>query len=466
MNRRRTTRRSFIQSAAAVSAGGYFVANQRTYAESKSPNEKVQIVWIGVGGKGHSDVNQADQAGKVIGICDIDANTLANAAEKLPDAEQFADYREMIEKLGDKIDAVGVSTPDHSHFPAAMLAMKNKKHVYCQKPLTHSVWEARQLRETAAKMGLKTQMGNQGSASDGLRKGVEWLRAGVIGKIREIHVWTNRPIWPQAPEVMSRPPESAPPKHVNWPLWLGPAPVRPYAVYKDGKGAYHSFNWRGWWDFGTGALGDMACHTANLPFRGASLKYPTMVRADAGDVNPETYPSWAHIIWDFPAAKDNSVIKLHWYEGKRDGKLVQPDYSLFPGINLDDGKNKLPPSGALVVGEKGSMYQHDDYGDGWKLLPEAEMKDAKGPEPTLPRLSDDRDLAMKKEWISAIKGEIKQAFSHFGIAGTLTEAMLLGNIAIRMHGNELAWDAKALRFTNNDAANQHLRRMPRMGWIM
>jgi predicted dehydrogenase len=472
MTRRTTTRRSFMKRAATTAGAGFFVWNQRTYAQSKSPNEKVSIAWIGVGGQGSGDVDDAGECGHISAICDVDEERLADKGEKFMDAERFTDYRELFDKMGDKIDAVGVSTPDHHHFPAAMLAMKKGKHVHCQKPLTHDVWEARQLRETAAKMKLKTQMGNQGSASDGLRKGVERLRAGVIGNVKEIHVWTNRPVWPQAPQVMQRPPAMDPPPHLHWDLWLGPAPQRPYAEYEESesdgkkkrKGAYHSFNWRGWWDFGTGALGDMACHTANLPFMAANLKYPTHVTAEAGDVNPETYPSWAHITWDFLAREGQPELKFHWYEGHKDGKLVQPEQSLFTGMTFDD-KNKLPSGGALVVGDKGALFQYDDYGQSWRLLPEADFKDEKGPQPTLPRHNQkDLGLAMKREWISAIKGEIDQPFSNFGYSGVLTEAMLLGNIAIQNHGQQLDWDGEAMKFRNSDEANKSVRRQPRAGW--
>jgi predicted dehydrogenase len=473
MSRRQTTRRSFMKRSAAAAGAGFFVWNQRTYAQSKSPNEKVSIAWIGIGGQGSSDVNVAGEVGHIAAICDVDENRLADKGEKFTDAEQFIDYREMIDKLGDKIDAVGVTTPDHHHVPAAMLAMKKGKHVHCQKPLTHSVWEARQMRETAAKMKLKTQMGNQGSASEGLRKGAEWIRAGVIGSIKEIHVWTNRPVWPQAPGVVQRPPAMDPPKYLHWDLWLGQAPQRPYAEYegnpdkgkKDRKGAYHPFNWRGWWDFGTGALGDMACHTANLPFFATKLKYPTRVTAEAGDVNPETYPSWAHIIWHYPARESQPELKFHWYEGRKDGKLVQPDQALFTGPTFDDDKNKFPGGGALIIGDKGAMFQYDDYGRSWRLLPETRFKDEKGPEPTLPRNNADNiELGMKKEWIAAIRGEIDQPFSNFGYAGLLTEAMLLGNVAIRNHGKQLDWDGEAMKFKSNDEANKSLRRQPRAGW--
>jgi predicted dehydrogenase len=463
MNRRRTSRRTFIQGAAAAAGAGYWIANQRTFAQSKSPNGKVNVAWIGVSGKGSSDCDQVGQVGQVIAICDVDENNLAQKAEKFPDAEQFTDYRELIEKLGDKVDAVGVSTPDHNHYAAAMLAMKAGKHVYVQKPLTYSVWEARQLREQAAKRKLKTQMGNQGSCADGLRKGVEHIQAGVIGDVKEIHVWTNRPVWPQAPKVVQRPPAMDPPKNLHWDLWLGPAPERPYAEYEEGnrgsKGAYHMFNWRGWWDFGTGALGDMACHTANLAYYATKLKYPSSVVAEAGDLNPETYPAWASIQWEFPG------VKFFWYEGRKDGKLVQPPREMFDGVTFDEGKNKFPNSGALVVGSKGKLFQDDDYGGSWRLLPEKAFKDVKAPEQTLPRHEGkDRDLAMKKEWIAAIKGEAGEAFSNFGYAGLLTEAMLLGNIAIKNAGKKLAWDGEAMKFTNSPEANALLRRTPRSGW--
>jgi predicted dehydrogenase len=455
---------------AATAGAGFFVWNERTYAESKSPNEQINIAWVGVGGKGGGDSDQAGQVGKLIAICDIDENTLGQKAEKFPDAQQFTDSREMIEQLGDKVDAVGVSTPDHNHYPAAMLAMKNKKHVYCQKPLTHTVWEARQLREAAKKFGVKTQMGNQGSASDGLRKGAEYLRAGVIGTIKEIHVWTNRPIWPQAPKVVEPPAEAPVPANVHWNFWLGPAPVRAYAKGQlDGKEykPYHPFAWRGWWDFGTGALGDMACHTANMAFYGAELKYPTSVQAEAGDVNPQTYPSWAHIMWDFPAPHGKEdVIKFHWYEGKRDGKLMQPASEMFTGVKFGEGGMKMPASGALIVGSKGSMFQTEDYGSDWKLLPETDFKDVKGPTPTLKRHKGDNDLSMKKEWVAAIKGEIDQSFSHFGYAGVLTEAMLLGNVAIKNHGQKLMWNGAKCRFTNNEQANTSVRLRPRAGWAV
>ena len=276
---------------------------------SKSPNEKVAIACIGVGGKGSSDVDGASRAGQIIALCDVDEDNLNSKAAHFPEAQKFFDYREMLDKLGDKIDAVTVSTPDHTHAPASLMAMKKGKHVYCQKPLTHTVAEAREMRETAAQNKCVTQMGNQGSAENALREAVEVVQAGGIGPVREVHVWTNRPIWPQAPQYVARPKGEEPaPKYLHWDLWLGVAPTRPYYhgpvdPKNPKRGVYCDFNWRGWIDFGTGAIGDMSCHTANLAYRALKLGLPSSVVAEAGDVNPETWPSWAKIAFQFPAGR-------------------------------------------------------------------------------------------------------------------------------------------------------------------
>ena len=232
----------------------------------------------------------------IIAICDIDDDRLDKKIEKFkkadrfPDVQRFNDYRKMYDAVGSKIDAVTVSTPDHNHAAAAMLAIKLGKGVYCQKPMTHTVYETRQLQIAAREHKVATQLGNQGTASSELRRGVEVIRAGALGAVTEVHVWTNRPVWPQAPKIMARPDHEDPvPATIHWDEWIGPAPMRPYV----GKRTYHDFNWRGWWDFGTGALGDMGCHTANMPFMALKLGYPSSVVAECGDLNPETYPSWA-----------------------------------------------------------------------------------------------------------------------------------------------------------------------------
>ncbi len=462
MPRSRTSRRQFIQTTTAASFG-VWVGSQGAYGadEPTSPNSKVRVGSIGVGGKGKSDMEQAGQFGEIVAICDVDEKRLGEAAEKYADAEQFTDYREMIDQMGDKVDAYTISTPDHNHAAAAMLAMSKGKHVYVQKPLTWSIAEARALREAAKKYNVITQMGNQGSASDGLRKGVEAIQAGVIGPVKEVHVWTNRPVWPQAPKITSRPPEKPVPEGLHWEEWIGPAPMRPYGeVAIDGKDVkpYHPFNWRGFWDFGTGALGDMWCHTANLPYRALNLEHALSVVGESTDINDETYPSGAHCAWEFAARGDMPALTWHWYEGRdAKGELRRPPAELFHG-------EKPASSGALMVGEKGVLYQTDDYGEHWKLLPADKFVDVKYPEPTLPR-NGGGDPGMKKEWIAAIQGKGK-TYSHFDIAAPFTETALLGNIAIRMQGKKLTWDGPGMKFADNDEANKMLAREYRKGWTI
>ena len=266
------------------------------------------------------------------------------------------------------------------------MALRLRKHVYCQKPLTHSVFEARKLRELAREYKVCTQMGNQGTAGDNFRTSVELLRSGELGAVKEVHVWTNRPIWPQSPKVTKRPEPKQAPKYVHWDLFLGPAPERAYAP------GYHPFAWRGWRDFGTGAIGDMACHTANMPFMGLNLGYPSTIVAESETPNPETYPGWAKVTYKFPKKGERGPLTLTWYEGRKDGKLVLPDVSLLQGKHKD-----FSGSGSLIVAEKGSLYSPDDYGSQRQLLGK-DVKDLKMPEKTLPRRGGDNDLQQKKEW--------------------------------------------------------------------
>jgi predicted dehydrogenase len=363
--------------------------------------------------------------------------------------------------MASQFDAVTVSTPDHTHAAASVMAMKHGKHVYCQKPLTHTVYEARQMREVAKKAGVCSQMGNQGSAENGLRRAVEVVQAGIIGPVREAHVWTNRPIWPQAPKVMKRPDRTDPvPANLHWDEWLGPAPFRPYV----GNRTYHDFAWRGWWDFGTGALGDMACHTANMAYRALKLGYPTGVVADATDVNPETYPSSAHVTYEFPARGDLPAVAFTWYEGKRGGKKLSPPEELLSKV-LKKGE-KLADSGSMLVGDKGILFSPNDYGAKYILVGEGLEEAAKKVPQTLPR-NGKGDTGMKQEWVEAIKaGKADHAYSNFDIAGMLTESILLGNIAIKLNGQKLAWDGPALQFTNNSTANSYVHYEYRKGWTL
>jgi hypothetical protein len=369
------------------------------------------------------------------------------------------------------------------------MAMKMGKHVYTQKPLTHTVFEARQMREVAKAMGVCTQMGNQGSSSSGLRRAVEVIQSGVLGPIREAHVWTNRPVWPQAPRVMSRPPESPVPPTVHWNEWIGPAPMRPYSAASataaaDGqgkaqakgkggrgggrrqRGPYHDFNWRGWWDFGTGALGDMACHTANMAFRALKLAHPVSIVADATDVNPETYPSSAKITFQFPARGGLPPVTFTWHEGRRDGKKLAPPDELLRKV-LNPGE-QLATSGSMLVGDKGILFSPNDNGEQWRLIGEGVEASARDAKQFLPRLgAGNNDVHQKEEWVKAIK-ENKPAisYSNFDFAAMLTETILLGNIAIRMNGEMLDWDGPNLKFTNNGKANQYVHYEYRKGWTL
>ena len=457
---RRSNRRQFLKQTSAASLG-FWVAGGLSLAESKSANGKLNIACIGVGGKGDSDTDQAGNHGNIVAICDIDKKTLNKKAAKFPNAAKYFDFRKMFDEMNGTIDAVTVSTPDHTHAPASMMAMKLKKHVYCQKPLTHSVFEARQMRETAKKMGVCTQMGNQGTAENGLRRACEIIQAGLLGPVREVHVWTNRPIWPQAPTVTSRPTETPPiPSHVHWDLFLGPAPERPYSP------KYHPFAWRGWWDFGTGALGDMACHTANMAFMGLKLASPTSIVAENGEINPETYPGWARILFEFPARGDMAPVKFTWYEGKKDGKRVLPPEDLLKKV-LKEGE-KLSDSGSLLVGDNGILFSPNDYGAQYRLIGpngvdlEAAAKSV--PE-TLPR-NGKADNGMKAEWVQAIKeGKPSIAMSNFDYAAMLTETILLGNVAMRV-GKKLQWDGPNLDVTNCSEAAQYIRTEYRKGWTL
>jgi predicted dehydrogenase len=470
---RRTTRRQFLQGTAAVGAGFFVSGAPLLVAAEKS--DKLRFAGIGVGGKGDGDINQAGSFGEIVALCDIDADRLDKQGANHPRAKKFFDFREMFDKMGKDIDAVTISGPDHMHALAAAMAIKMKKHVYVQKPLTHTVFEARRLRELAKEHGVCSQMGNQGTAANGLRYAVEQVQAGRIGKVSEAHVWTNRPIWPQAPGVTMRLPEQPIPAHVKWDLFLAGAPERPY-----NKG-YHPFNWRGWWDFGTGALGDMACHTANMAFMALKLASPTSIVAEATDVNPETYPSSAHITFQFPARGDMPPVKFVWYEGKKGGKNVLPDAQLVKGqgerpqgpsiffkdnvwqFRGDDKKTKTISSGSFLIGEKGTLFSPDDYGaDSYIVTPDG-VERLKGDPEKLPR-NGKGDNGQKEEWVQAIKANKPSlALSNFDYAAMLTETILLGNVAIKA-GKKLEFDGAKLVFTNAPECNALLTTEYRKGW--
>ena len=433
---RKQNRRRFIQTSAAVGAS-YWVAGGVQPARSEAKNEQIQFACIGVDGKGSSDSADAGRLGEVVAICDVDQRKLLKRAAdpRFKNAKQFFDYRTMLDEMGDKIDAVTISTPDHNHAPAGVMAMRMGKHCFCQKPMTHSIYEARVMSELAREQGVATQMGNQGTSTDGLRKAAAIIKSGALGTVSEVHIWTNRPVWPQGIE---RPTEEPPvPSYLHWEQWLGPAPYRPYHE------AYHPFKWRGWWDFGTGALGDMACHTVNMPFMGLNLRDPISVEAETSGHNNETYPAWSVINFEFPAIGDRSALTMVWYDG---GKRL--DVSLLEGEEPN-------ASGALVIGDKGKLYSWGDYGDNWKLIGLDEPADIEFP----------RSPGHFDEWVRAIEGG-EPAMSNFpNYAGPLTETILLGNLAV-WSGKKVDWDAKNLKATNAPELDSFVKREYRDGYSL
>jgi predicted dehydrogenase len=414
-------------------------------ATRKSKYSQLRIGVIGVDGRGSSNLREIIEAGATVtALCDIDSKRLEKPAAELKDARTYADFREMLDKQGKDLDAVVISTPDHTHAPAAMMAMRMGKHVYCEKPLTYDIHEARTLTEGARKYNIKTQMGNQGAARDESRRQVEYVRSGIVGPIKEVHVYTDRPIWPQG---LSRPTKSAtPPSHINFDLFLGPAPERPYHVDDKGDSVYLPFKWRGWWDFGTGALGDMACHLMNTAFWSLNLTNPASVEAISSDKTDVQAPNWSIIKYDFPALGNRPAVKVFWY----DGKVLPPKTLLGNSKTYPGGEN-----GTIFVGEKGTILA--GYLENPTLASEQQQKDLKPPEKFVPR-----SIGHHKEWLESILGG-PDAASCFDHAGPLTEMVLLGNLAVRT-GARIEWDAKNMKVKNNRDAQQYVKREYRKGW--
>jgi len=440
-------------------------------------NSKIRVACIGVGGKGDSDTDDSARCGgEIVAICDVDESTLKRKAQKYPQAKLYQSYRKMLEEMEKSIDAVTVSTPDHNHAYATLMAMKMGKHCYTQKPLVQTVYEARLVRQVAKEKKLATQMGNQGSAGSGLRRAVEVIQAGVIGAPRELHVWSNRPVWPQG---IAGPDGADPvPETLDWDTWIGPAHMRPFK-----KGVYHGFAWRGWLDFGTGALGDMACHTVNMPFRALKLGFPTLVEAEEhSGMNTETYAKTSRIRFEFPEREGLPPLKFWWYDGNpRDNsvKPLRPDPEIVKEITALRGD--LPASGCLIVGEKGKVFSPDDYGSQFFLLAgdakefasavrrvkegdntvDAEHEAIKDVPKTLPR-----SPGHNREWFNAMKdGKPELAYSNFDIAAYLTEIILLGCIALRVgKGKPMEWDGPNMKSPNRPEAAQFVKRAYRKGW--
>ena len=440
---RNASRRDFLKQSSALGAAMWVGASvDPSAARAQSPNAAIRFACIGVDGKGSSDRDDAGKSGEIVALCDIDDERLARAAARYPNAKTYNDFRVMFDEMAGGIDAVTVSTPDHTHAPAAVRALKEGKHTFCQKPLTYTVAEARLLRELAAEKKLCTQMGNQGTAHTGLREAAAQIRRGDIGQVKEVHIWTNRPIWPQGG---GRPTEvETCPENVHWDLFLGPAPERPYSSQ------YHPFKWRGWLDFGTGALGDMACHTLNMAAKALDLFDPVSLEAFpdpewTGEARKESYPKFSRIVYEFGQRGDFAPCKLFWYDGGQ-----RPDNSICP-------EAKFEASGSLVIGEKGMIHSSKDYHEQYGMYPAADFKSIQKPEVI-------KSPGHFIEFANAIKeNKPELAMSNFDYAGRLTETVLLGNVALRA-GKKIMWDGPNMKITNAPDAQQYVSREYRKGW--
>jgi predicted dehydrogenase len=426
--------------AGAVPAAGFGSAPSLKQLGYKSPNEKLNIAAIGSGGKGQTDIPACAETENIVALCDPDSARAERMFKRFESVPKYKDFRVMLDKEK-SIDAVTVSCPDHMHGIASMWAMERGKHVYCQKPLTRTVWEARQLAAAAAKYKVATQMGNQGYSNPGTRDCCEIVWSGMIGEVKEVHAWTNRPVWPQGPEVV--PKEAPVPATFDWDLWLGVAANRPYSP------AYAPHNWRGFADFGCGAIGDMACHIMGAPNWAMRLTAPTSVECvkKLGE-SKYTFPKQNILRYDFPARPGMPPVSVYWY----DGKLPVPRPAGVPdGEKLGDGAN-----GSLFIGSKGILTT-GEYGERTRLLPDARMKDFQKPPQFLTR-----SPGHYRDWIRAAKGG-EPSCSDFKYAAPFTEWMLLGIIAMKFEG-KLEWDAARMRFTNRPEANQFLKPYIRKGW--
>jgi len=445
------TRRHFLRSTGAATAATAFTILRAGSARTYAANERLNLAGIGVAGQGGSDLDQL-QSQNIVALCDVDWRHAAGTFKKFPNAKKFKDYRRMLDEIAGSIDGVVVATPDHHHAFASLAAIRHGKHVYCEKPLTHSVWEARTVTKAARAAKIATQMGNQGQASEETRRLQEFVLANAIGPIREVHIWTDRPsrglfseYWPQG---ITRPTDTpGVPDTLEWDLWLGPAPARPYHP------AYVPFKWRGWWDFGTGALGDIGCHSFDPVFRALKLGHPLSVEASSTRVNEETYPLACVVTYQFPARGEMPPVRLTWH----DGGLRPPRPP-----QLRDG-DVLGDTGHLLIGDRGVLMAE---GRRWRLYPEALAREFGEPPKKLPR-----SPGHHQEWVAACQGG-PAAGSNFDWAGPLAEVVLLGNVALRVQLREkltqasLQWDPEKLAFPNLPEASQFLRREYRPGWTL
>jgi predicted dehydrogenase len=435
-NRRAALRRLGALGSASIGSGSL-----SSVAVSAGANERLNLAIVGCGGQGAENLERVSRE-NIVALCDVDNNRAAEAFARYPKAKRFRDYRKMLDTLHQRLDAVVVSIPDHMHAPVSLAAMELGKHVYCEKPLTWSIDEARRMAALATAKKLATQMGTQGMALDRARAGIETIRSGVLGEVNELHVWTDRPAgwWPQG---IDRPQDRPPvPASLDWNLWLGVAAARPY------HSAYCPFSWRGWKDFGTGAVGDMGIHNAAMPF--AALQLGAAASAEileTSGLKAETFPAWSRLKLVFPRAGPG-LITMYWYDG---GQKPSPD--LVAGA-------KLAANGAIVVGTKGTLSSVEWSGGDWTLLPSDRYRDFKPPPPFQPRAPGE---SHHQEWLAACRGG-PPAFCRFdGFAAQLTETMLVANLALRT-GRRITWNAQAMDAQGCPEASPFIKREFRAGW--
>ena len=448
MSNQHISRRGFLAATATTAAVTIVPRHVLGGPLNIPPSEKLNIAGIGVGGMGGSNLRQLESE-NIVALCDVDHNYAAGTFKRYPKAKVYIDFRKMLDKQKD-IDAVVIATPDHTHAVISMEAMRRGKHVYCQKPLTHDVYESRMLAKTAKETGVATQMGIQGHSGEGGRLICEWIWDGAIGEIREVDAWCSLSYYPFGHAGWSskwsrRPKETPPvPSTLDWDLWLGPAPKRSYHP------AYHPAVWRCWWDFGCGMMGDRGAHTLDPVFWALKLGHPTSVEASSLDLNPETHPVASIVTYKFPARGDLPPVKLTWYDGLR---APRP-------IDIEDGRRLgNVEGGALFKGSKGKLMA-GVYGEGARLIPESRMKEYKQPPKTIPRVKGSHEM----DWVRACK-DGQPAGANFEYSGLLTEVCLLGNVARRVDAR-IEWDAKNMKVTNLPEANKYVRTQYREGWSL
>ena len=458
MNTTPLSRRAFL---AATTTGTVMIACAHALNTAKvvpgkiSPNERLNIAAIGIGGMGGANI-AACASENIVALCDVDDLYAGHVFDAYPKAGRFRDFRVMFDKEHAHIDAVIVATPDHTHAIAALAAMRAGKHVYCQKPLAHSIYEVRRLTEVARETGVQTQMGNQGHSSEQIRRLREWVQAGAIGRVREVHAWSDRPVggdpWSDFP-IMKRPEDTPPvPDTLDWDMWLGPARHRPYHPI------YCPMSWRGFWDFGTGALGDMGCHILDPAFWALDLGHPVSVQATTThyekEVSDETFPRASIVRYQFPKRNGMPPVSLTWY----DGRLKPPVPADFPeGMSLDN-------NGAILIGDRGTAVHGSHGAGGLVFLPREKMREYTPPEKTLRRIPQ-RDNAHEQDWIRACK-DGEPASSSFEYGGPLTEMVLLGVLAMRVKDRKLEWDGENMRITNDEEADAYVNPPLQNGWSL